>query len=122
MSKFINPFSDYGFKLIFGSEVSKDLIISFLNGVLHDEVIINITFRNVEMLGLKQDQRRAVFDIFCENEKGEFFIVEMQKTRQKYMDMYTDDLISREELNDKIGGMRQEADRLENELKMVSYH
>jgi len=38
------------------------------------------------------------------------------------MDMYTDDLISREELNDKIGGMRQEADRLENELKMVSYH
>jgi len=84
MSKFINPFSDYGFKLIFGSEVSKDLIISFLNGVLHDEVIINITFRNVEMLGLKQDQRRAVFDIFCENEKGEFFIVEMQKTRQKY--------------------------------------
>ena len=84
MSKFINPFSDYGFKLIFGSEVSKDLIISFLNGVLHDEVIINITFRNVEMLGMKQDQRRAVFDIFCENEKGEFFIVEMQKTRQKY--------------------------------------
>ncbi|WP_287331596.1 PD-(D/E)XK nuclease family transposase, partial [Parabacteroides sp.] len=68
MSKFINPFSDYGFKLIFGSEVSKDLIISFLNGVLHDEVIINITFRNVEMLGMKQDQRRAVFDIFCENE------------------------------------------------------
>ena len=38
------------------------------------------------------------------------------------MDMYTDDLISREELNDKIGGMRQEADRLENELKMISYH
>ena len=36
------------------------------------------------MLGLKQDQRRAVFDIFCENEKGEIFIVEMQKSRQKY--------------------------------------
>lgn len=84
MSKFINPFSDYGFKLIFGSEVSKDLIISFLNGVLHDEVIVNITFRNVEMLGMKQNQHRAVFDIFCENEKGEFFIVEMQKARQKY--------------------------------------
>ena len=46
----------------------------------------------------------------------------LQKTRQKYMDMYADDLISREELNDKIGGMRKEIDRLENELKMVSYH
>ena len=84
MNKFINPFSDYGFKLIFGSEINKDLIISFLNGVLHDEVIVNITFRNVEMLGMKQDQRRAVFDIFCENEKGEFFIVEIQKARQKF--------------------------------------
>lgn len=84
MDKFLNPFSDYGWKKIFGSEVSKELIISFLNGVLRNEVIIDITFRNVEMLGMKRDQRRAVFDIFCENEKGEFFIVEMQKSRQKY--------------------------------------
>jgi DNA invertase Pin-like site-specific DNA recombinase/uncharacterized Zn finger protein len=49
-------------------------------------------------------------------------INKLQKTRQKYMDMYTDDLITREELNEKIGGMRKEMERLENELKMVSYH
>ena len=49
-------------------------------------------------------------------------LARLQKTRQKYMDMYTDDLISREELNTKIGGMRKEIERLENELKMVSYH
>ena len=49
-------------------------------------------------------------------------LARLQKTRQKYMDMYADDLISREELNEKIGGMRKEVDRLENELKMVSYH
>ena len=46
----------------------------------------------------------------------------LQRTRQKYMDMYADDLISREELNDRIGGMRQEIERLESERKMVSYH
>lgn len=46
----------------------------------------------------------------------------LHKSREKYMDMYTDDLISREELNEKIGGMRKEIERLENELKMVSYH
>lgn len=46
----------------------------------------------------------------------------LQRTRRKYMDMYADDLISREELNDRIGGMRQEIERLENERKMVSYH
>ncbi len=49
-------------------------------------------------------------------------LAKLQKTRQKFMDMYTDDLISREELNIKIGGMRKEIERLENELKMVSYH
>ncbi|MGN0331687.1 MAG: recombinase family protein [Lachnospiraceae bacterium] len=46
----------------------------------------------------------------------------LRKSREKYMNMYTDDLISREELNEKIGGMRKEIERLENELKMVSYH
>lgn len=46
----------------------------------------------------------------------------LQRTRKKYMDMYADDIITREELNDKIGDMRKELDRLENELKMVSYH
>ena len=46
----------------------------------------------------------------------------LQKMRQKYMDMYTDDLITREELNEKIGGTKQEIERLENELKMVSYN
>lgn len=45
----------------------------------------------------------------------------LKKSREKYMDMYTDDLITREELNQKIGGMRKEIERLENELKMVSY-
>ncbi len=49
-------------------------------------------------------------------------LAKLQKTRQKYMDMYTDDLITRDELNAKIGGMRKEIERLENELKMVSYH
>lgn len=46
----------------------------------------------------------------------------LKKSREKYMDMYTDDLISREELNKKIGGMRKEIERLEKELQMVSYH
>ena len=46
----------------------------------------------------------------------------LRKSHEKYMDMYTDDLIFREELNEKIGGMRKEIERLENELKMVSYH
>ncbi|MCI9553311.1 MAG: recombinase family protein, partial [Acutalibacter sp.] len=49
-------------------------------------------------------------------------LAKLQKTRQKYMDMYTDDLISREELNEKIGGSKKEIERIENELKIVGYN
>ena len=49
-------------------------------------------------------------------------LAKLQNLRQKYMDMYTDDWITRQELNEKIGGSKKEIERLENELKMVSYH
>lgn len=49
-------------------------------------------------------------------------IAKLNKTRQKYMDMYADDLISREELNEKIGAFRKEIEKLEGQLKMVSYN
>ena len=49
-------------------------------------------------------------------------ISKLEKTRKKYMDMFTDEIISRKELNEKLGGSLKELERLENELKMVSYH
>ncbi|MBQ3262109.1 MAG: recombinase family protein [Oscillospiraceae bacterium] len=49
-------------------------------------------------------------------------LAKLKKSRQKYLDMYADDLISREELNEKAAGMRQEIERLEHELKIVSYN
>ena len=49
-------------------------------------------------------------------------LARLKKTREKYMDMYTDDLISREELNEKIGGMKKKIEKLENELKLVEYN
>lgn len=81
--KFINPFTDEGFKRIFGSEINKDMIIKFLNSLL-SETITDITFRNVEALGICRNDRKAVFDIFCETDKHEMIIVEMQKSSQKY--------------------------------------
>ncbi len=47
-------------------------------------------------------------------------LAKLQRTRQKYMDMYTDDIISRDELNQKIGGIRKEIEHIEDELKMVA--
>ncbi len=84
--KYINPFTDYGFKRLFGEEPNKELLIDFLNELLRDEQgeIVDLTYLNSEQLGRSQDERKSLFDIYCTNEKGDKFIVELQKTKQKF--------------------------------------
>jgi predicted transposase/invertase (TIGR01784 family) len=84
-ARFINPFTDFGFKKIFGEEASKPLLIDFLNALLpHNSPIVELTFKNSEQLGQTEFDRKAVYDIYCENERGEKFIVELQKARQNF--------------------------------------
>ena len=84
MSRFINPYTDFGFKKLFGEEASKDLLADFLNTLLPERHRIHtLEFHNTEQLGPGKADRRAVFDIYCENNKGEQFIVEMQKAEQE---------------------------------------
>lgn len=84
MKRFINPFTDYGFKRIFGQEINKDLLIDFLNSVVDGQQIADLTFLKPEELGDGINERIAVFDIFCENIHGEKFVVEMQQRKQDY--------------------------------------
>lgn len=83
--KYINPHTDFGFKRLFGSEFNKELLISFLNAMFHGEQnVLDVTYLNSEQLGDRVDARRAIFDVYCENDKGEKFIVEMQNAYQTY--------------------------------------
>ena len=83
--KYINPFTDFGFKKLFGTEMNKDLLMDFLNELLHGEgKITELHYLNAEQLGRSEADRNAVFDIHCKTETGETFIVEMQKAYQKY--------------------------------------
>ena len=83
--RYINPYTDFGFKKLFGTEVNKELLISFINSLLHGrEKIKNLTYLNTEQLGTSETDRRAVFDVYCENEKGEKFLVEMQRGEQQF--------------------------------------
>ncbi|MDT3739265.1 MAG: Rpn family recombination-promoting nuclease/putative transposase [Candidatus Kapabacteria bacterium] len=83
--KYINPFTDFGFKKLFGTEVNKFLLIDFLNELIRERgKITDITYLRNEHLGLSAYDRRSIFDIYCENERGEKFIVEMQKAKQNY--------------------------------------
>ena len=84
--KYINPFTDYGFKRLFGEEPNKDLLMDFLNELLKKEQgkIVELTYLKNENLANTEFNRKAVFDLYCTNEKGEKFIVELQKTKQKF--------------------------------------
>ena len=84
--KYINLFTDFGFKKLFGTEFNKPILIDFLNELLSSEagVITDLTFLSTEQLGRNQFDRRAIFDIHCKNEDNEYFIVELQKAKQNY--------------------------------------
>jgi len=85
LGTFVNPFTDFGFKKIFGSEESKPLLISFLNDLLPlKNKIISLEFKNIEKLGLLEEDRRAIFDIYCRDEKNQEFIVELQRAKQEH--------------------------------------
>ena len=84
-AKYINPYTDFGFKKLFGTPLNKDLLISFLNSLFDGkEVVRDLTYLNGESLGNGYGDRRAIFDVYCENEQGETFIVEMQKAEQQF--------------------------------------
>lgn len=83
MPHFINPFTDVGFKKIFGQEVTKDLLIDFLNDLLVDEKEIkDIKFLDKELMPEYMGDRGVIYDIYCTTENGEEFIVEMQNRQQ----------------------------------------
>lgn len=83
--RYISLLTDFGFKRIFGTLPNKDLLISFLNSLFNgEEVVKDVHFLNSEHVGDVYAERKAIFDVYCENERGEKFIVEMQNAKQHY--------------------------------------
>ena len=82
---YIDPRTDFGFKYLFGTPMNKDLLIDFLNAVFHGtHTITDLTYLNGEQLGLRKEDRRAIFDVYCETASGEKLIVEMQNVFQQF--------------------------------------
>lgn len=77
--KYVNPFTDFGFKKIFGEEPNKALLIDFLGELLRDEEskIVDLEYMNNEQIGRLETDRRAIFDLYCRSQSGERFIVEL---------------------------------------------
>jgi predicted transposase/invertase (TIGR01784 family) len=66
-AKYVNPFTDFGFKKIFGEEASKPMLIDFLTNLLPESNIVDLTFKDKDQNGNTEDDRKAVYDIYCEN-------------------------------------------------------
>ncbi|MDR1097070.1 MAG: Rpn family recombination-promoting nuclease/putative transposase [Tannerella sp.] len=75
---FMNIKTDFGFKKIFGNKV---LLIAFLNAILNRD-IVEVEYLPAEQLGYIEENRRAVYDVYCTTATGERFIVEMQASPQ----------------------------------------
>ncbi len=83
--RYISLLTDFGFKRIFGTAPNKDLLINFLNSLFDGEqVITEVTYLNSEHVGDVYAERKAIFDVYCQNERGERFIVEMQNAFQQF--------------------------------------
>jgi predicted transposase/invertase (TIGR01784 family) len=84
-TKYINPFTDFGFKKLFGEEANKHLLIDFLNQLLPPQhQIHDLFYKKTEQLGSHELDRKAIFDLYCESQDGHKFIVELQKAKQNF--------------------------------------
>ena len=84
--RYINPYTDFGFKKLFGTAMNKELLISFLNALLEgkEKPITDIHYLNTEHLGEYAGNRNSIFDVYCQTTDGTHFIVEMQKAEQYF--------------------------------------
>ncbi len=91
--RYVNPYTDFGFKKLFGTELNKELLISLLNAIFDrsaqlspgepKQVVKDLRYLPTEKMEA-YGERRAIFDVYCEGENGEKFIVEMQKASQDF--------------------------------------
>lgn len=90
VGRYIEPMTDFGFKKIFAEPENSDILIDLLNTLLGysgDEMIKDIQYLSPEIMGKSENDRRVYFDLYCQSQKGEYFIVEMQRTLQtNYVD------------------------------------
>ena len=81
--RYMNLLVDYAFKKVFGE--NKKLLIDFLNTVIRkDNPIKEIEYLPTEQMTRRKTARRAIFDIYCKDESGEEFIIELQIAPQKF--------------------------------------
>ena len=82
--KYADLLNDEVFKLVFGQESSKDVMIEFLNQVITDRNIVDLDFMDKEMHPTERGKKKSVYDMFCKTDDGSRIIVEVQRRKQPF--------------------------------------
>ena len=82
--KYADLLDDDVFKLVFGRESTKDVMIEFLNQVIPDRRIADLEFIDKEMHPVERDSKGSVYDMFCKTDDGSRIIVEVQRRKQPF--------------------------------------
>lgn len=80
--KYADLLDDDVFKLVFGQESSKDVMIEFLNQVIDDRNIVDLEFMDKEMKSMNRERKDSVYDMFCKTDDGSRIVVEVQRRKQ----------------------------------------
>lgn len=83
---YICPLVDFTFKRLFGTEQNKSLLIAFLNNTISSDtgVITDLQYLQQEQIGQFEGEKNVIFDIYCTNQQGDRFIIEMQRSKQHF--------------------------------------
>ncbi|MBO5499219.1 MAG: Rpn family recombination-promoting nuclease/putative transposase [Bacteroidales bacterium] len=82
--RYADLLDDDVFKLVFGRESSKEVMIEFLNLVIDDRIIIDLDFMDKEMKTVDRDKKNSTYDMFCRTDDGSRIIVEVQRRKQPF--------------------------------------
>ena len=82
--KYADLLDDDVFKLVFGRESTKDVMIEFLNQMITDRNIVDLEFLDKEMHPVERDLKGSVYDMFCKTDDGSRIIVEVQRRKQPF--------------------------------------
>ena len=125
--RYVNFYTDFAFKKLFGTEVNKELLISFLNSLFDgEEVVKDLTYLNAEHTGKNATERKAVFDVFCENEKGEKFLIEKINKHTSFIAENVEAMVEKRKVVNKIENVRELAIAYHDEIApyfdAIRYH
>ncbi|MBQ7268849.1 MAG: PD-(D/E)XK nuclease family transposase [Bacteroidales bacterium] len=114
MGRYANLLYDETFKLVVAAEGNESLVLEILRLLLPELHIASVRFMDRERHGFAISEKNVTFDLYCTDESGERFIVEMQHASQSHFAdrmLFYSTFALREQLETKMRERREQLRR-----------